>query len=116
MQLTFEVSRVLSALSFLAYGTACLASSRMEPEFRRYGLARFRHAIGAVECLGGLGLLVGQFNQPILVIAAAGLTLTMVAAVATRIRLGDSLAQTLPAAFLLVLNAFVLIVALRQGS
>ena len=43
-----------------------------------------------------------------LVLAAAGLTLTMLMAIATRIRIGDSLVQTLPAIVLLVLNAFVL--------
>jgi uncharacterized membrane protein YphA (DoxX/SURF4 family) len=116
MQIAFEVSRVLSAVSFLAYGIACLASSSMEPEFERYGLARFRHLIGAVECIGALGLLAGQFNRPILVAAAAGLTLTMLVAVATRIRIGDSLAQTMPAAVLLALNAFVLAAALRRES
>ena len=80
----------------------------MEAEFKRYGLARFRRLIGALECLGALGLVVGHFNRPVLVLAAAGLTLTMLMAIATRIRIGDSLAQTLPAIVLLVLNAFVL--------
>jgi len=80
----------------------------MEAEFKRYGLARFRRLIGALECLGALGLVVGHFNRPVLVLSAAGLTLTMLMAIATRIRIGDSLAKTLPAIVLLVLNAFVL--------
>jgi hypothetical protein len=116
MQIAVDVARLLSALAVLAYGIACLASARMEPEFERYGLARFRHLIGAVECLGALGLLVGPFNHAILVAAAAGLTLTMLAAVATRVRIGDSLVQTLPAAVLLVLNGFVLVMALLRGD
>jgi hypothetical protein len=44
------------------------------------------------------------------------LTLTMLAAVATRVRIGDSLVQTLPAAVLLVLNGFVLVMALLRGD
>jgi len=114
MQIVFEVARALSAIAFLFYGIACLFSPRMDAEFERYGLARFRRLIGALECLGALGLLVGYFNRPVLVLAAAGLTLTMVMAIATRIRIGDSLARTLPAIVLLALNAFVLGVAVTQ--
>jgi hypothetical protein len=58
---------------------------------------------------------VGQFSRPVLVLAAAGLTLTMLAAIATRIRIRDSLARTLPAILLLLLNAFILAAALRGG-
>jgi len=115
IQIAFEVSRALSAIAFLFYGVACLVTPRMDAEFERYGLARFRRLIGALECLGALGLLVGYFNRPVLVLAAAGLTLTMVMAIATRIRIGDSLARTLPAIVLLALNAFVLGVAVTQN-
>ena len=115
MQIVFEVARALSAIAFLFYGIACLISPRMDAEFERYGLARFRRLIGALECLGALGLVVGEINRPVLVLAAAGLTLTMLMAIATRIRIGDSLVQTLPAIVLLVMNAFVLGVALTQS-
>jgi uncharacterized membrane protein YphA (DoxX/SURF4 family) len=108
MQTAFEIARALSAVAFLFYGIACLASPRMDAEFERYGLARFRRLVGALECLGALGLLVGQFSRPVLVLAAAGLVLTMLMGIATRIRIGDSLVQTLPAIVLLVLNAFEL--------
>ena len=115
MQTAFEIARALSAVAFLFYGIACLVSPRMEVEFERYGLARFRRLVGALECLGALGLLVGHFNRPVLVLAAAGLVLTMLMGIATRIRIGDSLAKTLPAIVLLVLNAFVLGVAITQS-
>jgi uncharacterized membrane protein YfcA len=55
---------------------------------------------------------VGYFNRPVLVVAAAGLMLTMLLGIATRIRIGDSLVRTLPAIVLLILNAFVLGVAI----
>lgn len=86
----------------------------MNAEFERYGLARFRRPIAAAECLGALGLLAGQFSRPVLVLASAGLALTMLAAVATRVRIHDSLWQTLPAIVLLALNAFVLAVAVTH--
>ncbi len=114
LQIVFESARALSAIAFLFYGIACLVTPRMDAEFKRYGLARYRRLIGAVECLGALGLLVGHFNRPVLVLAAAGLTLTMLMAIVTRIRIGDSLARTLPAIVLLALNAFVLGVAVTQ--
>ena len=44
--------------------------------------------------------------------AAAGLVLTMLMGIATRIRIGDSLVQMLPAIVLLLLNVFVLGVAI----
>jgi hypothetical protein len=115
MQTVFEIARGVSAVAFLGYGIACIASSHMKVEFQRYGLARFRTLVGLLECLGALGLLVGHFHRPVLVLAAAGLSLTMLMGIATRVRLRDSLWQTMPAIVLLVLNAFVLVVAVRQS-
>ncbi len=115
MQIAFEIARGLSAIAFLYYGIACMTASRMKVEFERYGLARFRNLIGALEFLGALGLLVGYFSHPVLVLAAAGLALTMLMGILTRIRIGDSLVQTRPAIVLLILNAFVLGVAVTRG-
>ena len=115
IQIAFEIARALSAIAFLFYGIACLVTTRMKVEFERYGLARFRNLIGALEFLGALGLLAGYFSNPVLVLAAAGLALTMLMGILTRIRIGDSLVQTLPAIVLLILNAFVLWFALRQS-
>ena len=112
MQTAFEIARALSAVAFLFYGVVCLLSPRMEVEFQRYGLARYRMLVGALEFLGAIGLLVGYFNRPVLIVAAAGLALTMLMGIATRIRVGDSLVQTLPAIVLLIMNAFVLGVAI----
>jgi len=115
VQITFEIARAASAAAFLGYGVACLVSERMDAEFRRYGLAKFRRLVGALECLGALGLLAGHFSRPVLVLAAAGLTALMVLAVATRVRIGDPLVQAMPAIVLFVVNAFVLGVAVTQG-
>ena len=115
LHIAFEVARAASAAAFLGYGIACLASPRMDAEFKRYGLARFRRLVGALECLGSLGLLVGQFSHPVLVLAAGGLTLLMFLAVFTRVRIGDSLVQALPAAVLLILNAFVMGAAIARA-
>jgi len=115
LTIAFEVARAASVLAFLGYGVACLFSRHMDAEFKRYGLTRFRRLIGALECLGALGLLAGQFSHLVLVMAAAGLTLLMLLAVFTRVRIGDPLVQALPAIVLLCLNAFVLGVALTNA-
>jgi hypothetical protein len=111
MQTAFEIARAMSAFAFLFYGVTCLTTVRMVAEFERYRLARFRTTVGVLECLGALGLLAGHFSRPLLIAAAAGLALLMLMGIATRIRIGDSLAQTLPAAVLFVVNAFVLVMA-----
>ncbi|MBM4099430.1 MAG: hypothetical protein FJ260_05705 [Planctomycetes bacterium] len=115
LPIAFEAARAASVLAFLGYGVACLFSRHMDAEFKRYGLARFRRLVGALECLGALGLLAGQFSHPVLVMAAAGLALLMILAVFTRVRVGDPLVQVLPAIALLCLNAFVLGVALTRS-
>jgi hypothetical protein len=51
----------------------------------------------------------------VLILSAAGLTLAMLAAIATRIRIGDSLTKTLPAIVLLAVNAFLLAFAISRG-
>jgi hypothetical protein len=111
MQTAFEIACAVSAFAFLFYGITCLTTARMVAEFERYRLARFRTTVGVLECLGALGLLAGHFNRPLLIAAAAGLTLLMLLGIATRVRIGDSLVQMLPAAVLLAMNAFVLGVA-----
>lgn len=107
MQIAFEVCRALSALAFLGYGIACLTTQHMVAEFERFGLSRFRRFVGALEFLGGLGLLAGYFHRPLLLLSSGGLTLLMLLGVWTRVRIRDSMLETLPAAAFLVLNGFV---------
>ena len=69
----------------------------MRGEFARYGLPRHRHLVGLLEILGAGGLLAGQRLPWLGQLAAAGLALLMVLGVGVRIRIKDSLLQTLPA-------------------
>ena len=115
MQITFEVARALSILAFLFYGVTCLVTTRMVAEFQRYGLARFRRMVGALELLGAIGMLVGYAYRPLLIASAAGLTTLMLLGIATRVRIGDGLTRTLPAMVFGALNGFVLVVALMKS-
>lgn len=114
MQLAYQISLLLSIAAFFVYGLSCLFSDGMKAEFERFGLARFRRLTGALEVLGALGLAAGYLLPPLVVVASAGLALLMVLGVLTRLRVRDSLLETLPALVLLLLNAFILLVSLRS--
>ena len=113
MALAYQISKILSIVLFLYYGTGCLVSQSMVAEFERFGLARFRRLTGALEVMGALGLLAGYFFPPLVLIASGGLTLLMVLGVATRIRVRDSVVEMLPALILLMVNLFIFVHAAR---
>lgn len=85
----------------------------MQREYVRYGVSRFRPMVGSLQIAGGLGLLAG-FALPLVgQLAAAGLALLMFLGALLRRRIRDSLAQTLPAVFYLVLNAYLAFTGFR---
>lgn len=100
--------------AFFFYGWHCVLSASMVVEFERYGLARFRILTGSLEVAGALGLLVGYFYPPMTLAASLGLSVLMLLGVATRIRIGDSLVQMLPAFLLMVVNGYVFFAALKR--
>lgn len=96
-----------AAISFLGYGSACFLSNSLKREFDRYGFGSQRALIGGLQLCAAVGLLVG-LNQPwVGRAAAAGLALMMLVAVGVRIKIKDTLLQTTPALFYLVLNAYL---------
>ena len=114
MTRAYYASILVSSTLFLFYGIACLSFEGMKRDFERFGLSRFRTLTGTLEVLGALGLIVGQFWPPLVPLSAGGLALMMVLGVATRIRVLDSLAQTLPALVLMCVNLFIAWYALGQ--
>jgi uncharacterized membrane protein YkgB len=98
---------LFSALSFLAYGLACFWSGYIRREFDRYRLGGQRTLVGALQVCAAIGLMAG-LNEPWMGRAAAvGLALMMLVAVGVRIRIKDTLLQTLPALLYLALNAYL---------
>ena len=74
--------------------------------------------VGLIELLGGLGLVLPALTgiAPILtLLAAIGLALVMVAAIIVHRRIGDPLAQMIPALLLLVLLLLCIWGLLAQG-
>ena len=98
---------LFSALSFLGYGSACFLSPYMKREFERYRLGSQRTLVGGLQVLAAIGLLGGLGEPWMGRAAAAGLALMMLVAVGVRIKIKDTLPQTIPALGYLALNAYL---------
>lgn len=98
-----------SSISFILFGSGCFVSFSMQREFQRYGLAQCRVLVGALQLLGGIGLLAGLQHPWVGQIAAGGLALLMLLGVAVRIKIKDSTWQTLPAFAYMLLNTYLAI-------
>ena len=103
-----------SALSFLFFGVGCLTSPRLELEFIRYGLAKYRNLTGWLQCLGAAGIAAGYFWTPLQLLSTAGLAILMLLGVGVRVKIRDSILQTLPAFCYCVLNALLFFELLKQ--
>ena len=79
----------------------------MKSEFVRFQLQRFIYLVGSLEILGGLGLLIGIFFNPIMILSSLGLSVLMFFGVMTRIRLKDNFVLIVPAFFFLILNSYL---------
>ncbi|MDH4466820.1 MAG: DoxX family protein [Bacteriovoracaceae bacterium] len=102
---------LFSSLSFIVYGLLCLFTQHMHMEFQRYGLSKFRKLTGALELLGGLGILVGVKFQILYVfsLSTIGLTLLMFLGIMARIKIHDKFVAILPALFYFFLNLYLFI-------
>ena len=99
---------LISSFSFIGYGIGCLVSEKMKQEFKRYGPEKLRVTTGALEILGGTGLLVGLQIPIILKISSAGLALLMFCALFVRAKINDRVIQSLPALVLMLVNLAIL--------
>lgn len=112
---TLSFLTVTSGLAFLIFGSLCMFSSKMQVEFERYHLSKFRTLVGWLEVLGGLGVLVGHRWPPLMVFSAAGLALLMLLGIGVRIKIRDSVLQTLPASVLFLVNAGIIWLCLESN-
>lgn len=112
----YYTSIVVSATLFLFYGIACLAFDGMKRDFERFGLSRLRALTGALEIFGALGLIAGHFWPPLVPLSAGGLALLMMVGIVARIRVLDSLSQTLPALAMMCVNLFIVWYALVRAG
>ncbi|SRX55483.1 DoxX family protein [Aequorivita sp. CIP111184] len=101
----------LSGGAFLFYGLSCLISQKMTDEFIRFGLDKQKRLLtGYLQILGALGLIFGNFFLDDLVfIASAGLSVLMLLGFAIRIKIKDSISQSLPSLVVAFLNLYICI-------
>jgi uncharacterized membrane protein YphA (DoxX/SURF4 family) len=85
----------------------------MDLEFERYGYAKYQKAIGILEILGALGLLLGYFNNILLAISSLGLSLIMLGAIFVRIKIKDPFILHIPAIVLFLANVYLFCSALN---
>jgi uncharacterized membrane protein YphA (DoxX/SURF4 family) len=109
LELAVPVVSVLSGISFLFYGALCVFSRKMEVEFERYRLARFRRLVGFLEFGGGLGQLIGLYSPTLAILSSGGLALLMLCGIWARQRIQDPWYLFLPAIILFLVNAALFI-------
>ncbi|MCP9291541.1 DoxX family protein [Gracilimonas sediminicola] len=99
---------IIVAVFFLIYGIQCLRSPFMKEEFIRYGMGDgLRILTGTAQLAGAAGLLAGLYISLLGLLATTGLTVMMAVAFGTRIKVRDSLNQTLPSFFFMLVNGFL---------
>lgn len=98
----------LTAITFIIYGILCLCTDHMKVEFKRYGVSKFRSLTGALELLGGVGLIVGSFYRPVLYFSSSGLAVLMFLGVLIRLKTKDPLIEITPAFILMIINLTIL--------
>jgi len=109
------VVQIVLGLLFMLIGSMTVAGRKMFVEnFRRFGYPQwFRVVTGSLEVLGGLGLLIGIWLPWLAVLASAGLTLVMLGAASTHIRIREPLQKlVLP----IVMGTLAIVVAVSYWT
>ena len=108
-----KICVLISSFSFFAYTIYYFKSSKMEMEFKRFGLEKFGLIIMILQFLGAIGLLVGLLFNPLLIISSLGLALLMLAGFLVRLKLKDGILVSLPALFYMSLNAYIFLTTIN---
>ena len=70
MNILYTLLVLFSGVSFVVYGVLLFTSTKMQNEFKRFGLERFTKVTGLLELLGGIGLFLGLKYNFILLISS----------------------------------------------
>ncbi|MDG1358006.1 MAG: DoxX family protein [Akkermansiaceae bacterium] len=100
-----------SSVSFILFGGGCFLSRYLQGEYERYGIGQLKGLIGILQMLGAAGLVVGFYMPWIGQFSAGGLAAMMLCGVGVRIKIKDTILQTIPAFAYMVLNAYLAIAA-----
>jgi hypothetical protein len=76
----------------------------------RYGLTKYRLLTGYLQLLGAIGLLVGLYVSPIiLLVASIGLSMLMLAGFIVRLKIKDNFIKSSPAFTFAAINLLIAI-------
>ncbi|WP_179385807.1 DoxX family protein [Allomuricauda sp. ARW1Y1] len=106
--ITLSYITIFSGISFLLFGCGCFLSKKMKTEFERYGLPSFRKIVGALQLMGGTGLLIGMmYSTTLQFYAAFGLSILMFLGFLVRLKIKDTFFLVAPSLFYALLNAYI---------
>ena len=105
---------LISAFSFLSYSARSFCSKIMIAEYSRWGLANKRVLISLLQLLAGIALIIGFSYLELLALTSFLLAVMMIGAITVRIKIEDSLLETLPAIFYAALNFIICYITLLK--
>ena len=79
----------------------------MISEYERWGYQKYRIQIAILQLLAGLGLLIGSSFPVLIALISSSLFTMMMVAVFIRIRIKDTIINTLPAVFYAILTFII---------
>lgn len=111
------LSVILSVLLIIVCWASAMADFRRVPQvaetLTRLGVPlRMLPLLGVAKVAGGLGLLIGQWNDVLLTFAAVCLTIYFAVATILHVRAKDSAQATAPPAVLMLFSAAVFLISL----
>lgn len=99
-----------SSLAFIYFGINCFYSKFIISEFLRYNLPRYRKLTGLLQLVGAVGLLLGLYFSPLVLLTSAiGLCLLMLAGFMVRLKIRDNFIQSSPAFLFVIINLTIAI-------
>jgi uncharacterized membrane protein len=97
-----------SSLAFIFFGINCFISEFIIKEFNRYGLPKFRKITGFLQIAGAIGLLIGLYYSPaLLLFASGGLAILMLAGFVVRLKIKDNFIKSSPSLTFAAINLFI---------
>jgi hypothetical protein len=97
-----------SSLAFIYFGMNCFYSKFIISEFIRYNLTKYRKLTGFLQLIGAMGLLIGLYFYPVvLLLAAMGLSILMIAGFIVRLKIKDNFIKSSPAFTFAVINIII---------
>ena len=107
MNILYTLLVLFSGVSFVVYGILLFTSTKMQNEFKRFGLERLTKVTGLLELLGGIGLFLGLKYNFILLISSGGLALLMLLGFGIRLKIKDGFWLSFPSLFFMLLNFYI---------